>query len=95
MTFGKDFAFLGNQYHLEMYSVKHFPDLLFFNKELNALVVIELKIGDFKDAAVSADICHKRLQFNCFKCMLVCVRAHFRALSHIMPSHNCLRDTWV
>ena len=50
MTFGKDFAFLGNQYHLEMYGVEHFPDLLFFNRELNALVVIELKIGDFKDA---------------------------------------------
>ena len=50
MTFGKDFAFLGNQYHLEMYGVEHFPDLLFFNRELNALVVIELKIGAFKDA---------------------------------------------
>lgn len=50
MTFGKDFAFLGNQYHLEMYGVEHFPDLLFFNRELNALVVIELKLGDFKDA---------------------------------------------
>lgn len=50
MTFGKDFAFLGNQYHLEMYGVEHFPDLLFFNRELNALVVIELKVGAFKDA---------------------------------------------
>ncbi len=50
MTPGKDFAFLGNQYHLEMYGVEHFPDLLFFNRELNSLVVIELKIGAFKDA---------------------------------------------
>lgn len=48
MTFGKDFCFIGNQYHLEVYGVEHFPDLLFFNRELNALVVIELKIGKFK-----------------------------------------------
>ena len=48
MTFGKDFAFVGNQYHLEVYGVEHFPDLLFFNRELNALVVVELKTGDFK-----------------------------------------------
>ena len=48
MTFGHDFAFIGNQYHLEVYGVDHFPDLLFFNRELNALVVVELKTGDFK-----------------------------------------------
>lgn len=28
MTFGRDFAFIGNQYHLEVYGVEHFPDLL-------------------------------------------------------------------
>lgn len=48
MTFGKDFAFVGNQYHLEIYSEDFFPDLLFFNRELNALVVVELKTGKFK-----------------------------------------------
>ncbi len=48
MTFGNDFAFVGNQYHLEIYGVEQFPDLLFFNRELNALVVVELKMGDFK-----------------------------------------------
>ena len=48
MTFGHDFAFIGNQYHLEAYGVEQFPDLLFFNRELNALVVIELKTGTFK-----------------------------------------------
>lgn len=50
MTFGDDFAFIGNQYHLEVYGVEHFPDLLFFNRELNALVVVELKTGDFKSS---------------------------------------------
>lgn len=48
MTFGKDFAFIGNQYHLGVFGVDHFPDLVFFNRELNALVIIELKKGPFK-----------------------------------------------
>ena len=50
LTFGKDFAFIGNQYHLEVYGVEFFRDLLFFNRELNALVVIELKTGEFKSS---------------------------------------------
>lgn len=48
MTFGHDFAFIGNQYHLEVYSEEFFPDLLFFNRELNAMIVVELKTGKFK-----------------------------------------------
>ena len=48
MTFGRDFAFIGNQYHLEIYGVEQFPDLLFFNRELNAMVVVELKLVEFK-----------------------------------------------
>ncbi len=48
MTIGRDFAFIGNQQLLEVYGVEHFPDLLFFNRELNAMVAIELKMGDFK-----------------------------------------------
>lgn len=48
MTFGRDFTFVGNQYHLEVFGVDHFSDLLFFNRELNALVCVELKRGDFK-----------------------------------------------
>ena len=48
MTFGYDFAFVGNQYRMEIYGVEHFPDLVFFNRELNALIVIELKTGKFK-----------------------------------------------
>ena len=48
MTFGHDFAFVGNQYHLEAFSEDFFPDLLFFNRELNCLVIVELKTGNFK-----------------------------------------------
>jgi predicted nuclease of restriction endonuclease-like (RecB) superfamily len=50
MTFGKDFTFVGNQYHLEKFGVEEFPDLLFFNRELSALVCVELKDGPFKTA---------------------------------------------
>ena len=50
LTFGRDFAFVGNQYKLEVNGVEHFPDLIFFNRELNALVVIELKKGAFKSS---------------------------------------------
>lgn len=48
MTFGKDFTFVGNQYHLEKFGHELFPDLLFFNRELAALVCVELKHGDSK-----------------------------------------------
>ena len=50
MTFGRDFTFVGNQYHLEIFGEEQYPDLLFFNRELNALVVVELKMGKFKTA---------------------------------------------
>ena len=48
MTFGKDFTFVGNQYHLEKFGVEEYPDLLFFNRELSALVCVELKDGPFR-----------------------------------------------
>lgn len=48
MTFGRDFAYIGNQYHLEIYTQELFPDLLFLNRELNCMVVVELKKGAFK-----------------------------------------------
>ena len=48
MTFGKDFTFVGNQYHLEKFGVEEFPDLLFFNRELAALICVELKDGPFR-----------------------------------------------
>ena len=50
MTFGRDFAFVGNQYHLEKFGHDEYPDLLFYNRELAALVAVELKQGKFKPA---------------------------------------------
>ncbi len=48
MTFGRDFAFVGNQFRVEVAGRAQFIDLLFFNRELNALVAVELKTGEFK-----------------------------------------------
>ena len=50
MTFGRDFTFMGNQYRIEAHGKEHFIDLLFYNRELSALVAIELKSGPFKAA---------------------------------------------
>ncbi len=50
MTFGTDFTFVGNQYFMEKFGHEMFSDLLFYNRELAALVVVELKKGEFKPA---------------------------------------------
>ncbi|MBR1692189.1 MAG: DUF1016 family protein [Lachnospiraceae bacterium] len=48
LTFGRDFAFIRNQYHLDAFGEDQYIDLLFFNRELNCLVAVELKKGKFK-----------------------------------------------
>ena len=48
LSFGKDFAFIRNQYHLNVLGEDQYIDLLFFNRELNCLVAVELKTGKFK-----------------------------------------------
>jgi len=48
MSLGKDFSFIGNQYRLIVEKQEYFIDLLFFNRQLQCLVAIELKRGAFK-----------------------------------------------
>jgi predicted nuclease of restriction endonuclease-like (RecB) superfamily len=50
MTFGKSFSYLGHQVHFEKLGEDHWVDLLFFNRELRSLVVVELKRGAFKSS---------------------------------------------
>ena len=50
LAFGKDFTFVRNQYHLDAFGEDQYIDLLFFNRELNCLVAVELKTGKFKTA---------------------------------------------
>lgn len=50
LTFGQDFIFVGNQYRVEVAGEEMFVDLLFFNRELNSLVAVELKSGKFRSS---------------------------------------------
>ena len=48
MELGTGFAFMGQQYHLEIGGKDFYIDLLFYNTKLRCYVAIDLKIGDFK-----------------------------------------------
>lgn len=45
---GGAFAFLGNQFRLEINGKEFFIDILLYHRRLKCLVAIELKIGEFK-----------------------------------------------
>lgn len=48
MTFGRGFTFMGDQVHYDKLGHDHWIDLLFFNRILKSIVVVELKKGSFK-----------------------------------------------
>lgn len=48
LEFGKDFAFIGEEYRLQVGKNDFFIDMLFYHRELQCLVAFELKIDDFK-----------------------------------------------
>ena len=48
LELGTGFAFLGNQYHLNVGGDDFYIDLLFYNLNLRCYVVIELKACDFQ-----------------------------------------------
>ncbi|MCL2544763.1 MAG: PDDEXK nuclease domain-containing protein [Clostridia bacterium] len=48
LELGTGFAFLGNQYHIEVENEDFYIDLLFYHLKLRCYIVIELKRGDFK-----------------------------------------------
>lgn len=48
LELGPGFAFLGNQYCINVGGDNFYIDLLFYNLNLRCYVVIELKTGDFK-----------------------------------------------
>lgn len=48
MEFGPDFSFIGNQYRLEVDGKEYFIDLLLYNRRLQAMIALELKIGEFQ-----------------------------------------------
>lgn len=48
LEFGRDVIFMGEEYHLQVGKNDYFVDLLFYHRELQCLVAIDLKIDDFK-----------------------------------------------
>ena len=48
LEFGKDFALVGEEFRLQVGSHDYYLDLLLFHRGLQCLVVIELKIDEFK-----------------------------------------------
>jgi len=48
LELGVGFAFVGNQYHLEIGDQDFYLDLLFYHLRLRCFIVIDLKMGDFK-----------------------------------------------
>jgi predicted nuclease of restriction endonuclease-like (RecB) superfamily len=48
MELGTGFAFVGNQYHIEVSEKDYYIDLLFYNTKLRCYVIIELKNTEFK-----------------------------------------------
>ena len=48
LEFGQGFAFIGNQFPIKMNEKEYFIDLLFYQRKLQCLVAVELKVGEFK-----------------------------------------------
>jgi predicted nuclease of restriction endonuclease-like (RecB) superfamily len=48
LELGPDFSFIGNQYKLEVSNKEYKIDLLLFHRQLQSLIAIDLKIGEFE-----------------------------------------------
>ena len=48
LELGRDFAFIGEEYRVQVGNKDFSIDLLFFNRDLQSLVAVDLKIDDFK-----------------------------------------------
>ena len=48
LELGQGFAFIGNQYHIELEGEDYYLDMLLYHVKLKCYVVIELKTGKFK-----------------------------------------------
>lgn len=96
MTFGRDFAYIGNQYHLEIFTNEMFPDLLFFNRELNCMVCVELKTGAFKPGYIGQlhtymrvlDDKVKKLHENPTIGILLCKSADKAFVEYVISDYN-------
>ena len=52
LEFGKSFTFIGSQYIIDVGGRENKIDILFYHRELQCLIAVDLKIGEFKAAYV-------------------------------------------
>ena len=48
LEMGGFFTFVGDQYHLDVTDEDYYIDLLLFHRQLQCLIALDLKIGEFK-----------------------------------------------
>ena len=72
LELGTGFAFLGNQYHLNVGGDDFYIDLLFYNLNLRCYVVIELKTGQLNFYLSAVDGILKKEQDNPSIGLLLC-----------------------
>jgi len=47
LEFGRDFIFIDEEYHVQVGNNDYYVDLLFYHRELQCLVAIDLKIDEY------------------------------------------------
>ena len=53
LELGSDFAFMGRQKRIQIGGHDYYIDLLFYHRRLRRLVLVELKLGEFKPRAIA------------------------------------------
>ena len=82
LEFGRDFLFIDEEYHVQVGNNDYYVDLLFYHRELQCLVAIDLKIDDFKPEYMGKDVYKRQV-------MVSVIAIKFRAmetLTEIMVS---------
>ena len=77
---GGAFAFIGNQYRLEIGGKEYFIDILLYHRRLKCLIAVELKVGEFQPEFVgkmqfylaALDDLKKLRGENCFIGIILC-----------------------
>ena len=96
MTFGRGFTYRGHQVHYDKFGVDSWVDLLFFNRELNALVCVELKKGEFKTAYLGQLAAYLRILDDAEKLpnenpsvgVILCKEANKSFVEYVLQDYN-------
>jgi predicted nuclease of restriction endonuclease-like (RecB) superfamily len=101
LEIGRDFAFIGDEYRVQVANSDWHIDLLFHHRELQCLVAFELKIGKFKPEYISKmdfylealDREHKKANENPSIGVILCASKEDEVVEYAMS--RCLSPTMV